>query len=382
MKIGFFTDPHVGNHAKYGDGAIVNGMNVRCRDVVATIAAAAQIAKNLGCSEIGVAGDVFDYDRVEPAVERAVQSVIEASQMAWTLLVGNHDQTSGDANHNALSPLRGVPGVTVDEKPTRHLGPQHTLFSVPFRSGRAEDWLESAMLEAGVASAGGIATMRIMMLHLGISDSETPYYLDGANDSVSIGTLRKLVEKYDIHHVFAGNWHCQRRWQIPSQRMRTITQIGTLVPPRFSDSGLLGFGGLAVLDTVQDTVTMYEVPGPRWLRLDLEQLENLFLEIETQPAKYQACKPLYVSAQVGADDQEMARDILGMLIKRGYVRAGEVGVQAALARQQAVNTIRAVTQQSATLGVVTSYLDNAPIPPSVVRAEVREFVLDCLKGVM
>jgi hypothetical protein len=378
----------VGNHARFGDGPLVYGLNVRCRDTLATIQRAVERARKDGCEHICVAGDVFDYDRVEPAIETAMQDLILNSRLQWEFIVGNHDQTSGELNHNALSPLKNV--AIVHEKPGHSnlgVGPTSArLFSIPFRPGRAEDWLESAMLDAGVAGAG-VVGIKAMMIHLGVSDTQTPYYLDGANDSVSIGTLQRLMAKYDVRCVVAGNWHCQRRWSWTDSVQRHVVQVGTLAPVRFSDGGLAGFGSLAEWDTATNSFHFVEIPGPRWLTVDFAKLEELLWDLshEGENVPYSIldhCAPLYVAAKVRPDEQETARGILDLMVKRSWVRAGEVTVQAEVVRENATTTIRAATQPASRIDVLRSYIDKAPIPPEVTREEVREFVLECVKGVL
>jgi hypothetical protein len=386
MKIAFITDLHVGNHARFGAGPLTRGCNVRCRDILDTIGRAVETARLKGCTDMCVAGDVFDYDRVEPAVEAAMQERITESGLRWAFIVGNHDQTSDVPNHNALAPLKSVAVVHEHPSTVVYAGKiPLTLFTIPFRSGRAEDWLEEAMVEAGV-SDGGIDGYRAMMIHLGVSDSETPYYLDGANDSVSIGTLKRLVERYNIHNVFAGNWHCQRLWEVQGQVTRRIIQVGTLAPVRFSDGGLAGYGGMAILDTDNNTVAMVEIPGPRWLTTDLAGLEEALQDLahprSPGGARFASCLPLYIAAKVLPDEQELAREIVDELVKRDLIRAGEVTVQAETVRANATAMIRAATQPASRTDMVCKYLDVAPVPPGVDRGEVRDLVLSCLRGVI
>jgi len=387
MKIAFITDIHVGNHARFGEGPLTRGCNVRCRDILDTIERAVETARFKGCADMCVAGDVFDYDRVEPAVEAAMQELITESKLKWTFIVGNHDQTSDVANHNALAPLKSVAQVHEHPSVAVYEGKNlMSMFTIPFRSGRAEDWLEGAMVEAGVLDSTGAQGHRAMMIHLGVSDSETPYYLDGANDSVSIGTLKRLMERYNIHNVFAGNWHCQRLWEVQGQVTRRVIQVGTLAPVRFSDGGLAGYGGMAILNTDNNTVEMVEIPGPRWLTADLSGLEEALQDL-THPrspggARFASCVPLYIAAKVLPDEQELAREIVDELARRELIRAGEVTVQAETVRANATAMIRAATQPASRTDMVCKYLDVAPVPPGVDRGEVRDLVLSCLKGVI
>ena len=74
-----------------------------------------------------------------------------------------------------------------------------------------------------------------MCVHLGISDGDTPYFLDGADDSISVDRLRAVMRECGISYAFAGNWHRHQTWEADPCK---VIQVGTLAPNRFSDDGL------------------------------------------------------------------------------------------------------------------------------------------------
>lgn len=271
MKIAWIADVHVGNHRLLG-GALEAGINYRCQLVIGALREACAIAISEKCAYLVICGDLFDTARPEPQVLAAVQGVLAwaASQgLQVIILKGNHDIVTEARGDHALGPL--APVARVVEGPTRlllgkDLGLDSVdLWAVPFQPGAASEWLPSVL--AGMQGDSGKGSPpaspdRILALHLGLQDGETPPWLAGAHDSIHVDALDELLEEHGIRWAFAGNWHNPEQWEFDT---RQVTQIGCLAPTGWDNPGL-GFGRMAILDTRSRKLPRsVVVPGPRFV---------------------------------------------------------------------------------------------------------------------
>lgn len=261
MRLAFCADLHIGNHRRFG-GPVVAGLNTRCRLALKTLGGAVAAAQDAGCEALVVLGDLFDTSRPEPQIIAAVQDVVK--DMPLIVLLGNHDQVSAEPGDHALGPL--APVASIVETPQILSMGAVELWTIPFRPGRAVDWLPQVMAEVqGDSRSGGQPPpVRVLALHLGLQDDSTAPWLKESHDSVPVDLVDQLMQKYRISLAFAGNWHDQKQWT----RTGIITQVGTLCPTGWDNPGMKGYGGLAVLDTERiPVVSLKEIPGPRFVTL-------------------------------------------------------------------------------------------------------------------
>ena len=368
MKIAWTTDQHVGNYGKNG-GPVVAGLNQRCRDVLRSFAWARARMVELGCSTHVGLGDLFDYDRVEPQVIAAMQDLLDSDTIVDHFLVGNHDQRSLASLDHALAPLRGVAKTIADTEPRWVTAGPAAILLVPFRSGRAEDWLP----EVVAAASKGLPQWdgpHVLAFHLGVSDSRTPYYLDDADDEVCLGTVERVLREHRFDYAFAGNWHVHRRWTVEGAGGREceVVQVGTLAPNRFTDTGGR-FGTMAVLDTDTRAVEIIDVPGPRFVKVaGIVALREL-VSGDRDPLAI----PLYVSVSVPPEDVAEAEDLL----TRVEARATEIQLDDSRQKAQAAAAVQVAVSAQSHHEAVVDYIRSAPI--DAPRAAVERFVLDCLQ---
>lgn len=264
VRLAFCADVHTGNHKSFG-GPMVSGLNERCRLVVATLEHAYKVALREECATLVINGDLFDTARPTPQVITEVQRVVKphTSKLSTVVVEGNHDMESMAPGDHALGPLQ--PFADVIEKPTRYSisrGSQTIeLWAVPFRPGPAAEWLPVVLAEMQAQEAGPWVP-RVLALHLGISDLDTPPWLAGAHDSISVLKVAELMQLYKLDAAFAGNWHNPKQWKFDG--VGPIIQIGTLCPTGWDNPGL-SFGTMSVYDTETFKAKKFNVPGPRFV---------------------------------------------------------------------------------------------------------------------
>lgn len=265
MKIGFCADIHLGNHGVLG-GESKLGMNRRCWDVVKTIQGAVKVALAQKCSELVVVGDLFDSTKPTPQMINAAQSALKS--IPTTILVGNHEHGSTDPGDHALSAM--WTSAKVIERPNWELlhgrgqgdAGAARLLCIPCIPHPAEKWFDDEVAKLAKA----LDTLeddldRLLCFHLGVADGATPFYLQGAKDSIHVDRVLEVCEKYHITAAFAGNWHNQQVWE------NRVFQIGALAPTGFDNPGIVGYGGLAIYDTRTAKTSLFEIPGPRFIAL-------------------------------------------------------------------------------------------------------------------
>lgn len=263
MKIAFIADVHLANHRRHG-GSVEAGVNRRCRQILDVLNAAADRAVKEECDALVVAGDLYDNVKPEPQIVKEAQDALERHQnFATIVLSGNHDIESASPGDHALGPLEPV--CYVYDQPASCTVGDGELWLVPYKTGVAADWLPkalSSLAEAqGTRQRGSPASRaRVLVLHLGLTDSDTPPWLKDAPDAVPAEFLRDLCAKYDIQAAFAGHWHPHRVWSGPP----FVCQIGALCPTGFRDLGL-DYGTLAIWDSGKGFERI-ALPGPRFLK--------------------------------------------------------------------------------------------------------------------
>lgn len=273
FSMAFVADVHLGNHKRFG-GAVEASMNARCREGLAVFRAAAERAVATGVKAFVIAGDLFDVSRPEPALLAAVQEVLgflKEHGVTVIALVGNHDMTSDARDDNAMAPLG--PFAYIVYQPTVVLTEGLEVWAVPFKKGKAADWLPAALEECARKPRQGKARARGLVIHMGLRDAKTPPWLANSHDAIDVDVLAALCAQHRIDQVFAGNWHDRQRWAFDldpdGEGEETwkvkLLQVGALVPTGFDNPGLNGYGGLALWDGIG--VKVETIPGPRFVKV-------------------------------------------------------------------------------------------------------------------
>jgi len=358
MRVGFVADLHTGNHRRFG-GPVESGLNRRCRETVATLRAAVAKAKERNCSVIVILGDLFDTSHPEPQLIAAVQASLDIESVA---IMGNHDQVSMMPGDHALGPLNPVATV-VDSPRVLHLQDVE-LWAIPFRTGRAADWLPQVMAEVqgGSASQGSSASpRRILALHLGLSDGDTPPWLQDAHDSISAKTVGDLCAQYGIQHAFAGNWHDHKQW---SFGRCLVTQVGTLCPTGWDNPGATSYGQLVIYDSKTGVVACETIPGPRFLKADPSNDGGLISQLALEGNK------VYVRCDAQPELMDIAAKALEELKAAGTIVDGEI-VPEGSEEQAAARTAAMAAKSADTLDeALAAFVKEMPLPESVDRAAV------------
>jgi len=290
----FVADPHVGNMKQHG-GQVEVGCNARAREVIRVLADCKDVAARHGADHFVVLGDLFDSSNPNPQMVHQTARALQGS-VPVEIIVGNHDQVSVAGGDHALAPFSLGKNLQVIEEPTR-LG---DLLLVPFQPGPAKDWLRESIID----SEGGI-----LCIHLGVEDGDTPHFLQGARDSIHVDQLTDLAKEFGFCAVFAGNWHNMRKWDMfltDEERSVQIIQCGTICPKTFSDDGFDLRGKIWFYDTAKSKAWCVDMPGPRFVRTDLDGLLD---NVETFEAKAQEGFTIYVRVTVDGDELEEARQL-------------------------------------------------------------------------
>jgi hypothetical protein len=365
----FVADVHVGN-SKVFSGVRELGMDERCRQRVACLRAAVAVARERGADAFVVCGDLFDAVDPDPRLVAEVQRAL--GDIPAVLILGNHEMVSANAGDHALAPLEPIARV-VDRPAVVRAGGVDVV-CVPYRPGPARAWLARAIDEALGSSAlgGGIgrAVPRVLALHLGISDASTPFYLDGAEDSVSIDLVSALAAARGAGLVVAGNWHRRVSWR--TRDGVDVLQVGALCPTGFADAGLRGFGGVAVV-VDGELAEVVDVPGPRFLKCS-GAAPVMLAEVRAAAAVVRGgggC--LYVSASVPpSEDRGAVTRALEDLRAAGEIAGGRVHGDAALVAAAANDAAARAAQAVDFEAAVRGYVSAMALDADVDRGELAE----------
>lgn len=258
-KIAFIADLHTGNHRVLG-GATNLGMNERCWLTVQVLSIAVQTAKEQGCTTLVIAGDIFDTTKPTPQMIAAVQEAV-TSDIEILILLGNHDQQSGDLGDHALGPLHMWSTCEVIDTPTYSVSGNTLINLVPFQPGNASLWLpgEIGSLADKWQEDALSCTHRILCLHLGLKSGNEPQFLANAHDAIGAKPLAAVCRQFGIENVIAGNWHFKNVWK---EKGVLMYQCGTICPTGFDNPGFEGHGNMAIFD--DGRWESVEIPGPRF----------------------------------------------------------------------------------------------------------------------
>jgi len=364
------ADVHVANHKRLGGPAEI-GLNERCRLAIDSLRLACWEARERGCARLYVAGDLFDTVAPSPRVLAAVQDVLAESSHRGcpvTVMPGNHDAISAEPGDHALGPLRYVSTV-VDRPSVDRLGDMDVIL-IPHRSGRAATWLRSAIAEAEDEDSEGdradpsqasLRSLRVLVLHLGISTSSSPSYLRDDPSSIDASGLGAIADESDVDIVVAGHWHDMATFSLGDAR---AIQIGALAPAGWGDLGVADRGRMLVVDS-GGRVESVEIPGPRFVKVRSAD------DVEAFAERAQGSK-LFVEWLAAADEMADARDDLKILIDRGVVHRGAVTIDVEDASEAAREAAAAARSSDSLAAALAAYVGKMKLPKGVDRGRVLE----------
>lgn len=369
MLIMSAADIHLGNHRRFG-GVEHVGLNVRCLQALAVFSDAVKAARTAGAAALVVQGDLFDYSHAEPQLIAAVQEVLSVPRgdMQVILLTGNHDEDSTVPGDHALAPLRHYATV-VDAPRVIELednGALVELVCLPYDPAPAGEWLDktlATLCPAAPEARPGKDSARLLAVHLGIADNETPAWLRDARDAVHVDALTTLCERHEIAACFAGNWHNHAIWEDPG--FPAIVQVGALVPTGFDNPGLDELGGLATYDVGAAKFTMAFLPGPRFVKArSVPELKDLVEQGHRRGHK------VYAETLVARADVPAAMAFVNEAKGAGMLQGAEVLTDPADAKAEA-RTAAYVARKADTLDeALSAYVAAMTVDEGVDRAAV------------
>lgn len=366
MRIAVVADVHVGNHKREG-GPVVAGVNTRCRQVLDTLRRSLEAAHD--CDSVVIAGDLLDSAKTEPQVLAATREVLRARKCPVFLMLGNHEMQSAQAGDNSLGVL-AEPDCPVVETPAVVEESDGAVWLVPFRPGNAREWLPRdvqtlANMESTRPHSGN--RCRVLVIHLGIVDDDTPPFLRESHDAVPVQLLRDLMRQHGIDAVVAGNWHAHKTWDGGS-----IVQVGALAPTGWDNPGLDGYGSLIRANTLSGSLRVWreEITGPRFVDV------GSTLTLPQAPDGTQ----LYARVRVPGGDVSDARSRGDQLVSAGRVAALAVQVDGTEARIAARESAAAARSAETLDESLAGYVARMTLPVDVDRAAVLALTRRFLAG--
>ena len=354
---------------------MVSGLNQRARSIVYSLKTSVSMALakgGAGADLFCVAGDLFDTDHPSPALIDAVQGAfccsdpITGKVEGGRILVvnGNHDMTSeASGGHTAILPLRWQHDVKVfTGTSTLNRGEEGGLIMVPHRVGPAKDWLEAEVSrEIRVPSHRDVP--KILVVHLGLEDENTPPWLRGADDSIHVDQLADICVRHCIGSVVAGNWHTAKTFE---RRGVVMRQIGALVPTGFDNPGMDGYGRVVIWEDGKFLDDLH-VPSDRFLKVSsLEELADLHRTLT--PCTF---TDRYAHAQLSSADWWPGKLLLDQMLEENLVTNFKTSRSPEEVRSKAKAAAEAVVCHDTLGEALESYLDSAQLPEGAYPPRVR-----------
>lgn len=262
-RIAIISDVHVGNHKAHG-GKIAAGVNARCWLALNALRDAIDYAKNEGCSSLVITGDLIDYSRPEAQILSVLQEILGAARddgLPTILIVGDHEFVSTAHGDHALGPLEPVATIIASPQVVEIDGTIN-LVCIPYAPDPAVERIPRVMDALLGSGSHGQKRKRVLVLHSGITNNESPPWLRAKSSSLPIDFVERIVDQWSLELVVAGDFHKRRDW---SSDGRMIYQVGALVPTGWDNPGLEDYGSLFIYDSSSENVTMREVLGPRFV---------------------------------------------------------------------------------------------------------------------
>jgi len=367
-RLAFCADIHIGNHKRFG-GPTVAGMNTRCGQALGAFAAALRLAQSEKCEWFVVCGDLFDTSKPEPQLLAAVLDILRSNTDSGAyhsthviILLGNHDMHSTTPGDHALGCLTDH-ALVITAPTVVSIDPETDLLCVPFRPGEpAKDWLPDTvarMIAENTEQAAGDATAskRLLAVHMGIADADTPTWLANAPDSIVVDDLARIMDTHGIAAAMAGNWHDGCTWAEEPE----IFQLGALVPTGWDNPGLAGYGGVLIYNTRDLTWHKHEVPGPRFLKLKAH--EPLPSDPRPQPA-------MYVRVEVPHEHVPAHEAVLRDMVEKKKIAAYDIDIDHTAATAMAKTAAHVARSAETFTEALDAFLRTMPIPEKIERVAV------------
>jgi len=281
MKLAVVFDCHLWPHKRFG-GPLVAGNNRRGQLTLQVLRAAVDGA-NAESAPLVVAGDLIDEaGPIWPQFAAAIREELRRAVHGVYLILGNHDMSA--ENDCSLRVYSGSQVRVVDE--IVQVGDaQFVPFHCDFTSPQV--------------------TAPVVVGHFGVFDDKFPGFMKKSTEAWHVGRLFAFLRERSIRCCLLGDWHQRYLWTLddlvptaalPSgaqhrsagrpkadqggwQRVcgpedlhfdhsfsgqSVIMQGGALAPTGWDNKGLYGYGTLAVVDTVAQTLAWSEISGPRF----------------------------------------------------------------------------------------------------------------------
>jgi hypothetical protein len=365
--LAFVADLHVGDHRRWGvpSRGHIAPMNSRAVAIVEILKEARRQAEKAGATDFFVLGDVFDTSAPTPQHVAEVQHALRSTTMTAHVLVGNHDQVSDQRGDHALISMDGWHNIRVYERPDVLYLDGWQVHLVPYRPGRADEYLLPALDElVSTADPLRAGEERVLCLHLGLRGEQTPKWLSNSHDSIDAKAIPRDVYAYTL----AGNWHGR------AVVLKNVIQVGALVPTGFDNPGLTGYGSLVLLDGGGPKAA--ELDGPRFVRA--AGLGELKAALEAISARTTAWKT-YLSIRCTPDEKAEARELCELYGHEDFEVLSDKEAAEAAARDAASAT--AYVSADGVQAAVTAYVQAMALPPDVDRQQVTGMALGYLAGV-
>jgi hypothetical protein len=314
-----------------------------------------------------VLGDLFDTSDPIPQMVAAVQSALPGRGPRVILLRGNHDMVSTASGDHALGAF--AEEVQIIEAPEQvHVpGVGLVLVLIPFMPGDAREWLPAALASLGPLEGD----QRLLCIHAGIIDAQTPHFLRHAHDAVPLEQVVSLAKKYGIRQVWAGNWHSRRIWNVDGVQ---VVQVGALCPTGWDNPGF-EYGTL--MHWEDGKVSHEIIPGPRFVKVATSgDLRNALTKRSLLGANRDK---LYVRVVADAGNPEavaQARTLVDVLTEDGD--AAELELEQTKVQAQAAKAARAARATDTLEEALDAYVRTMPPcagpTPDEIIAKAREYL--------
>jgi hypothetical protein len=278
VKIAFVSDVHVGNHQQ-GSPTIINGINIRCQQVIDVLRRLMQPPQPWG--RLTIAGDLFDTSAPSPQIVAGVARALSlAGAESVSLMVGNHDGDSPGKHalcvyeyHPSVRAVHQWGRVTTATSYPGYVPPrdgvlyEKPVLHIPFEAVPAAKYIEAA-LATNLGVRGGVVD--VIAIHAGVRDGMEPPWLSQSDDSIALEDLVQLCKKWGIKACFAGNWHSFKRWERDGVE---VLQMGALAPTGWDNPGF-DYGHVGMYDTITGEVSEFALMGPRFATIDEDADED------------------------------------------------------------------------------------------------------------